>query len=129
MMALKISVKQQAKNAWVVTLEGSLNSDTAAGFGERIQPLLNTAGSTLALDMQGLEYISSAGLREIFKAQKAQKMVQGKMVFLNLKPQIRKVFDIVNALPFMRIFSSLQEMDDYLDAMQKQVTEEGDFDH
>jgi len=68
-------------------------------------------------------------LREIFKAQKAQKMVQGKMVFLNLKPQIRKVFDIVNALPFMRIFSSLQEMDDYLDAMQKQVTEEGDFDH
>jgi anti-sigma B factor antagonist len=129
MMALKISVKQQAKNAWVVSLDGSLNSDTAPGFGERIQPLLNTAGSTLALDMQGLEYISSAGLREIFKAQKAQKMVQGKMVFLNLKPQIRKVFDIVNALPFMRIFSSLQEMDDYLDAMQKQVTEEGDFDH
>jgi anti-sigma B factor antagonist len=127
-MALKISVKQQAKNAWVVSLEGSLNSDTATGFGERIQPLLSTAGSTLALDMQGLEYISSAGLREIFKAQKAQKMVQGKMVFLNLKPQIRKVFDIVNALPFMRIFSSLQEMDDYLDAMQKQVTEEGGFD-
>jgi anti-anti-sigma factor len=127
-MALKVSVKQQAKNAWVVSLEGSLNSDTAQAFGERMRPLLNTAGSTLVLDMEGLEYISSAGLSEIFKAQKAQKAITGKLVFIHLKPQIRKVFDIVNALPSMRVFSSLQEMDAYLDAMQKQVTESGECD-
>jgi anti-anti-sigma factor len=127
-MVLNVSVKQQAKNAWVVSLEGSLDSATAQAFGERIQPLLGTAGSTLVLDMDGLEYISSAGLREIFKAQKAQKAAPGKLVFMRLKPQIRKVFDIVNALPSMRIFSSLREMDDYLDRMQKQVTGKGDPD-
>lgn len=124
-MALKTTVTQKAKNAWVADLDGSLNSDTAPAFGERIRPLLNTPGSTLVLDMDGLDYISSAGLREIFKAQKAQKAVGGKLVFLHLKPQIRKVFDIVNALPFMRIFSSLQEMDAYLDTMQKQITSPG----
>lgn len=121
-MALKITIGPQTKNARTVSLEGFLNSDTAPSFGERIRPLLGVAGSTLVLDMEGLEYLSSAGLREIFKAQKAQKAVQGKLAFMRLRPQIRKVFDIVNALPSMSIFASLQEMDDYLDTMQKQVT-------
>lgn len=127
-MALNIGVRQQAKNAWVVSLDGALDADTAAAFGRRIQPLLETHGATLALDMANLDYISSAGLREIFKAQKAGKAVQGKLVYLHLQPQIRKVFDIVNALPSMRIFSSLQEMDDYLDSMQKQITDPDGYD-
>ncbi len=120
-MALTITIKQQMKNVWVVSLEGSLNSETSQGFGERILPLLGSAQSTLVLDMEGLEYLSSAGLREIFKAQKAQKTVQGKVVFMHLRPQIRKVFEIINVLPSMHIFTSLQEMDDYLDTIQKQV--------
>ncbi len=127
-MDLKISVKNKAPNTWVVSLEGSLNSDTAPGFGERIRPLLDTPQSTLVLDMEGLKYISSAGLREIFKAQKAQKAVDGKLGFMHLQPQIRKTFEIINALPSMRIFASLKEMDQYLDRMQKQVTQPGESD-
>ncbi len=127
-MALKVSVKQKAPDGWVVTLEGSLNSDTAPLFGERVRPLLKAPRSTLVLDMEGLEYISSAGLREIFKIQKAQKAAQEKLVFMHLQPQIRKVFEISNALPSMRIFASLQEMDEYLDRMQKQVTHPGESD-
>ncbi len=127
-MALKIGVKQQERNTWVVSLDGALEAETAAAFGQRIQPLLETRGATMVLDMAGLDYISSAGLREIFKAQKVQRAVQGKLVFLHLQPQIRKVFDIVNALPSMSIFSSLQEMDAYLDNMQKQVTDPDGYD-
>jgi hypothetical protein len=40
---------------------------------------------------------------------------------MNLQPQIKKVFDIVNALPSMKIFASVDELDDYLDAIQKRV--------
>ena len=45
----------------------------------------------------------------------------GKITFMNLQPQIKKVFEIINALPSMRIFSSIQELDDYLDVMQKKA--------
>lgn len=128
-MAFKVSVMQKSLNTWVVSLEGSLNSDTAPRFGERIRPLLDTPRSTLILDMEGLSYISSAGLREIFIAQKVQKAAQKKLIFTNLQPQIRKVFEIANALPAMRIFTSLQEMDGYLDRMQKQITHPDDTDN
>jgi hypothetical protein len=39
-------------------------------------------------------------------------------VFINLQPQIKKVFDILNALPSLKVFASIQELDGYLDAMQ-----------
>jgi anti-sigma B factor antagonist len=38
---------------------------------------------------------------------------------MHLQPQIKKVFDILNALPTLQVFASIQEMDEYLDAMQK----------
>jgi hypothetical protein len=38
---------------------------------------------------------------------------------MHLQPQIRKVFDILNALPTLQVFTSIQELDAYLDAMQK----------
>ncbi|MGD2270109.1 MAG: hypothetical protein PVI06_06895 [Desulfobacterales bacterium] len=41
---------------------------------------------------------------------------------MNLQPQIKKVFDIINALPSMQIFASIEELDEYLDAIQKKAT-------
>ena len=38
---------------------------------------------------------------------------------MNLKPQIKKVFEIINALPELNVFRSIEELDAYLDKMQK----------
>jgi anti-anti-sigma regulatory factor len=47
----------------------------------------------------------------------------GKIVLLNLHPQIRKVFEIIKALPSEQIFESVEELDQYLDTMQKGTIE------
>jgi anti-anti-sigma factor len=73
--------------------------------------------------MEGLVYISSAGLGVIFSAKKNLESHGGKIILANLKPQIKKVFDIVKALPREAIFESMQEVDAYLDAMQKRETD------
>ena len=72
--------------------------------------------------MAEVDYLSSAGIRVILKTKKALKTQGGKLVFMHLQPQIRKVFEIIEALPSMRVFKNIEEMDDYLDRMQKQVT-------
>jgi anti-anti-sigma factor len=70
------------------------------------------------MDLQDLDYLSSAGVRVIIKTRNALKKNGGKLVFMNIPPQIKKVFDIINALPAMQIFMSVEELDDYLDVMQ-----------
>ncbi|MBW1768561.1 MAG: hypothetical protein JRJ65_16145 [Deltaproteobacteria bacterium] len=47
----------------------------------------------------------------------------GSFGMINLKPQIRKVFDIINALPEITVFKNVEEADRYLDIMQKREIE------
>ncbi len=47
----------------------------------------------------------------------------GRIVPMNFQPHIKKVFDIINALPKQRIFESRHELDNYLDMMQKRYVD------
>jgi hypothetical protein len=44
---------------------------------------------------------------------------RGKVLLLHLQPQVKKVFEIVKAIPTMAIFRDQQELDDYLFEMQR----------
>ena len=88
--------------------------------------LESPAVTTLVFDFARLDYISSAGIRSVFKARKALAARAGKVLVVNLQPQIRKVFDIVKAVPVSDVFASVAELDAYLDAMQRKVLEGDD---
>jgi len=103
-----------------LVLEGRLDSSTSPEFDLSVAGLLDTPPPMLVLDMAGLDYISSAGLRVVFKLQKAVKTVEGELLMVNLKPPVRKVFEIIDALPTLSVFNSVDELDDYLDHMQAQ---------
>jgi anti-anti-sigma factor len=103
-------------------LAGHLDSHTYQSADSELEPVLADASvNLLVLDLSDLEYISSAGLRTVFRARKSLGSRGGKVLVANPQPQIRKVFDLVKAVPFSEIFSSTAEADAYLDAMQKRV--------
>jgi anti-anti-sigma factor len=104
-----------------VALVGALNTDTAPGFEERLQAVVTGGHDLTVLDMKDLDYISSAGLRVIFKAAKQARAAGHRLAAANRKPHIDKVFEILKALPDMAVFANDQELDDYLDSMQKKV--------
>ena len=104
-----------------VALIGALNTDTAPAFDIRLQEIIARGYHLTVLDMKDLDYISSAGLRVIFKASKQAKAAGNRMAAANRKPHIDKVFEILKALPDMAVFANDQELDDYLDAMQNKV--------
>ena len=107
-----------------VALVGALNTDTAPAFEERLQSVINKNYAITVLDMKDLDYISSAGLRVIFKAAKQAKVSGNKLAAANRKPHIDKVFEILKALPDMAVFANDEELDEYLDAMQDKVKSE-----
>lgn len=107
-----------------VSLVGALNSDTAPAFEQRLQTAVDDGYSLTVLDMKELDYISSAGLRVIFKAAKQAKAAGNRLAAANRKPHIDKVFEILKALPDMAVFANDQELDDYLESMQNKVKDE-----
>jgi len=74
--------------------------------------------------MAKVDYISSAGLRSLFRAQKDLKSRGGKALMVHLQPQVKKVFEIVKTVDLETVFRNLAELDDYLDAMQNKASDE-----
>ncbi|MBC2736528.1 MAG: STAS domain-containing protein [Desulfobacteraceae bacterium] len=127
-MTLLVSSRQKALGAYVVTLTGELNGKTYPVLENKLDQMLEERPTVIVLDMAEVNYLSSAGIRVILKTKKMLATYNGKLVFINLQPQIKKVFEIINALPSMRVFKDLNEMDDYLDRMQRKVSDASDQD-
>lgn len=120
-MSLSIHVDHDKPGVCKIQLSGRLDTNTSPSLESTQAELLSGDYTMLIYDMTGLEYISSAGLRVIFKGTKQIREKNGRAGVMNLQPQIRKVFDIVKAMPDVPIFENDAEMDEYLDVMQQQV--------
>jgi len=123
-MALQILVDNTSPNTLSVALDGQLDTLTANDLDQSIQTNLQQDTQTLIFDLQNLSFVSSAGLRIFAKARKTLKLRDGKVFFINLTPQVKKVFDIVKAVPISEVFASTKELDAYLTVMQSEVETE-----
>jgi anti-anti-sigma factor len=121
-MSLKVRVEEGRSLTKTLFLEGRLDNESVAAFDQELDAALGSAVKVLVLDLGGLEYITSAGLRSIFRAQKVMNARAGKAALLNPRPQVQKVLDIVKVAELGAVFRNVQELDAYLDAMEKKVT-------
>ena len=122
-MPLKIEVVKKEKETVIVRPFGAIDSSSYEEFEQRIQPLLIPAIKNLILDMAGVDYISSMGVSAIIKTKKTLDANKASLLIINLQPQIKAVFEVIKALPNMRIFKGIEEADAYLDRIQRQKIE------
>ena len=85
-----ITTKEDQK--LTIALSGRLDTETAPRLDEVIDAELEGIES-LVIDFTDLEYVSSAGLRVLLKAQKRMN-AQGSMVVTKVCPEIMEVFEI-----------------------------------
>jgi len=123
-MALQVLVENTNSNTLSLALDGQLDSLTAPDLDKSIQINLTENIKTLIFDLQNLSFISSAGLRVFAKARKILKSREGDVFFINITPQVKKVFDIVKAVPLSEVFANVEELDKYLAVMQSNVDAE-----
>lgn len=117
---MPLSVNRSVKSPGVLILSagGSLDANTSSQFEVEVNDVLKGSARGLVFDFELLNFISSAGLRVVLMAQKELKKKGGAVMMINLQPQIQKVFDIIKALPDEAVFSSVEELDNYLAEMQ-----------
>jgi anti-anti-sigma factor len=121
-MALDVAIADHGSEGRRVTLTGRLDTETTPLLDACLAPILTAPTvTTLVFDLAALEYLSSAGIRALVKARKALEGRGGRVLVAHVQPAVRKVFDIVRALPTTDIFKNDAELDAYLDAMQRRA--------
>jgi len=118
-MSLKVNTDNKRPGVYVISPIGSIDTNTATVLDEKVEAVLAENPDVVIFDMEYTDYINSMGVRVLLKTKKTLKNSDGKLIFMHLQPQIKKVFDILNALPTMNVFASIEELDNYLEAMQK----------
>jgi anti-sigma B factor antagonist len=122
-MPLKVTVQDKGAGTYSVHPEGSIDTNTFMTLQAEVDAILGKSPKVIIFDMKDVNYVSSAGVGVVLMAEQTLKPGNGKVLMVNLQPQIKKVFDIVKALPDQQVFSSLEEMDRYLKEVQRKVKE------
>lgn len=84
----------QNENIYNVILEGRLDTTNANQFQQDIAPLMSAENAEITVDCTNMEYTSSQGLRMFLMLQKSSLAHQSKLTLINMRPQVKEVFDI-----------------------------------
>jgi anti-anti-sigma factor len=93
----------------VVSVTGRIDAVTAPEFEKGLSALIAGGDIVLLLNLNDLEYISSAGLRSILSTAKQLKAKQGKLLFCGLKGPVKDVFKISGFGSIFQIFETEEE--------------------
>ena len=104
---MDIQTRQEGK-VTVVSVSGKIDAMTAPAFEASLSDLIGTERLHLALDLGGVEYISSAGLRVILATAKALKNKKGVLLLANARGPVKEVFDISGFGSFFSIYESVE---------------------
>ena len=87
----------------VVSAVGQINSANAAEVESALLAHVNQGERLCVLDLGGLDYISSAGLRVVLMLAKSLKQKSGQLILCALQPQVHEVFDISGFLSILTV--------------------------
>lgn len=99
---MSLRIQKVSGETAAFTLSGRLDTTTAPELDTVLEDVLPGA-KELILDLRDLEYISSAGLRVLLKAQKFMRSTNGAMKLRNVPEAVLEVFDITGFSEFLTI--------------------------
>lgn len=94
-----------------ILIKGRIDSITSQETSNEIDDIIDSGARKIAANLDGVNYISSAGLRVFLTTQNTLKKAGGELVFWGLKPQINDIFKMSG---FDKIFNIYIDEKDYL---------------
>ncbi len=101
--------QSQIQSTVILSLVGRLDGLTSPDLDMQIKQLITQNKHEFILDFAQLDYVSSAGLRVLLMLQKQLKVLGGKSILVNLKPDIKHIFDISGFSVIFNFSSSIED--------------------
>ena len=99
-------------NAVVLGVAGRLDQDNCDAFRTDLMAHVERSahdGGAVVLDLAGLEYVSSAGLRCFMLASRQAKAQRGRIFMAALQPMVTEIFEVSHFNMVFQVFASVRE--------------------
>ncbi len=104
---MEIATRKE-KGVMVAAITGRMDALTTADVESNLMRALDEGEKALLIDLDKLDYISSAGLRTLLATAKRMKGQTGSMAFANLKGHPKEVFEISGFYSLFNVFDSVE---------------------
>ena len=94
---------------YVLGVVGRLDATTSHEFEEQCSTWLSLGEKCIVVDMSGVEYISSAGLRSILTSAKKTRAEGGDLYFCGLTGMVADVFKLSGFAAIFKIFDTREQ--------------------
>ncbi|MEW6083057.1 MAG: STAS domain-containing protein [Chloroflexota bacterium] len=108
MATLSINTRAHG-NASIVTVDGRVDSETAPDLDSALSKLLANANNKIVLNLQGVDYFSSAGLRALVKALKSAQGSGGDLRLASVSQPIEVILRTVGMMQMFKMFPTSEE--------------------
>jgi len=108
MSALSI-ITDNTQAVSVMNVRGRVDSETAPELDSALSSLLADGRNKIVLNLQGVEYISSAGLRALVKALKGAQSLGGDVRLASISEPIHGILLTVGMMQMFKMFSTNEE--------------------
>ena len=93
----------------IAKAKGRIDGVNARDFEEALKAAISTDDNTVVMDLEGLSYISSAGLRVILLIAKTLRKRNAELMLCSLSDPIREVFEISGFDKFIPVHASREQ--------------------
>ena len=105
---MEISTKEM-KRVSLVTVSGRVDSATAPDFDKALQTLIQANRNQIVVDLKGVDYMSSAGIRALVSGLKAAKGGGGDLCIAQPSTRVRDVLDLAGLDAIFAVYEDLIE--------------------
>jgi len=102
--------KRFEKDRCVIGLKGRLDAVTSPELEQRLGEIIEEGNLNIVLNLTGLEYVSSAGLRIFLVATKKIKVLKGELCLAGLSGNIKEVIEISGFPSIMPCYDTMEEL-------------------
>ena len=93
----------------ILKIAGRMDATTVGGFTDECQKQLKNGSGRFIVDLGGLEYISSAGLRGILTLGKSCKAAKAALAFCSMQAMVADMFKLSGFTSILTVFCTLDE--------------------
>jgi len=103
---IEINVTDPKDAVTLVEVSGRVDSMNASEFGSELNARITNGKVQLVLDLSSVEYMSSAGLREIVTTLKNAKKASGDLRLAQPSQRVREVLEMAGLDTIFRIYTT-----------------------
>ena len=107
-MSLELS-QQELKRVLLIEVAGRVDSTTADQLGKALNDAIDAGQNQIVLDLSKVEYMSSAGLRELVSALKRLQRGRGDLRLAALSERVEEVLELAGLDEIFKIYDTQVE--------------------